>query len=267
MPTSLEWMPRRLHLQGHFDIGPYKTTFRKHCSNIGSHIYVACLTAIFVLFPLYPLRPIESASCRPQVDDFPFSIISIIRLLTIQKLFRARSPRQPMWWITFARDTHYLRVRLSTATYWSYVKRAALYRTFISQSFVSGNNSNDPVAGSVSGVVVDEDGHAVCLPSVTWNVVVLNGGWSLMRGVVNEGFYCIMIVVYIRWRVRMSLIQETIRSAQRCTVTIFIQIQNTHTLSQKKPKRRQCDNIDTCLRHSCLDRCSARRPVHGTSPL
>ncbi len=80
----------------HFDIGPYKTTFRKHCSNIGSHIYVACLTAIFVLFPLYPLRPIESASCRPQVDDFPFSIISIIRLLTIQKLFRARSPRQPM---------------------------------------------------------------------------------------------------------------------------------------------------------------------------
>ena len=33
----------------HFDIGPYKTTFRKHGSNIGSHIYVACLTATFVL--------------------------------------------------------------------------------------------------------------------------------------------------------------------------------------------------------------------------
>ena len=65
----------------------------------------------------------------------------------------------------------------------------ALYRTFISQSFVRGNNSNDPVAGHVSGVVVDEGGHTVCLPSVTWNVVV-DGGWSLMRGVVNEGFYC-----------------------------------------------------------------------------
>ena len=62
---------------------------------------------------------------------------------------------------------HYLRVRLSTATYWSYVKRAALYQTFISQSFVRGNNSNDPVVGRVSGVVVDEGGHTVCLPSVT----------------------------------------------------------------------------------------------------
>ena len=35
------------------------------------------------------------------------------------------------------------------------------------QSFVRGNNSNDPVAGRVSGVVVDEGGHTVCLPSVT----------------------------------------------------------------------------------------------------
>ena len=49
----------------HFDIGPYKTTFRKHRSNIGSHIYVACLTTTFVLCPLYPSRPMESASCRP----------------------------------------------------------------------------------------------------------------------------------------------------------------------------------------------------------
>ena len=116
----------------------------------------------------------------PQVYDYPFSILSIIPL---QIFFNLSMPdyRQPMWWITFARDMQYLRVRLSTATYWSYVKRAALYRTFISQSFVRGNNSNDPVAGRVSGVVVDEGGHTVCLPSVTWNVVV-NGGWSLMRG-------------------------------------------------------------------------------------
>ena len=49
----------------HFDIGPYKPTFRKHCSNIGSHIYVACLIATFILFPIYPSRLIESASCRP----------------------------------------------------------------------------------------------------------------------------------------------------------------------------------------------------------
>ena len=30
-----------------------------------------------------------------------------------------------------------------------------------------GNNSNDPVAGRVSGVVIDEGGHTVCLLSVT----------------------------------------------------------------------------------------------------
>ena len=49
----------------HFDIGPYKPTFRKHRSNIDSHIYVACLIATFILFPIYHSRPIESASCRP----------------------------------------------------------------------------------------------------------------------------------------------------------------------------------------------------------
>ena len=39
--------------------------------------------------------------------------------------------------------------------------------SFRMQSFVRGNNSNCPVAGRVNGVVVDEGGHAVCLPSVT----------------------------------------------------------------------------------------------------
>ena len=72
----------------------------------------------------------------------------------------------------------------------TYVKLAAFNQTFISQSFVRGNNSNDPVVGRVSGVVVEEGGHTVCLPSITLNVVV-NGGWSLMRGIVDEGFYCI----------------------------------------------------------------------------
>ena len=131
-----------------------------------SHVYVACLTATIVLFPFYRSRPIESASCRPP------------------KLMTFRSP----FYISFGcsqfknfslpdyRDNqcdesllHAIRTIyiLCTATYWSYVKRDALYRTFISQSFVRGHNSNDPVAGRVSGVVVDEGGHAVCLPFVT----------------------------------------------------------------------------------------------------
>ena len=38
-------------------------------------------------------------------------------------------------------------------------------------------------------MVVDEGEQLVCLPSVTLNAVV-NGGWSLTRGVVKEGFYC-----------------------------------------------------------------------------
>ncbi len=50
----------------HFDIGPYKPTFRKHRSKIGSHIYAACLIVTLILFPIYPSQPIESASCRPQ---------------------------------------------------------------------------------------------------------------------------------------------------------------------------------------------------------
>ena len=58
-------------------------------------------------------------------------------------------------------------VRLSIATHWSNVKRAALCWTFILQSFVRGNNSNDPVAGRVNGVAVDEGGHAACLLYVT----------------------------------------------------------------------------------------------------
>ena len=61
--------------------GLLKPTFRKHRSNIGSHIYVACLIATFILFPIYPLRPIESASCRPPSLLLPFSILSIIPLL------------------------------------------------------------------------------------------------------------------------------------------------------------------------------------------
>ena len=83
---------------------------------------------------------------------------------------------------------------LSTATYWSYVKRAALYRTFISKSFVRGNNSNDPVAGRVSGVVVDEGGHTVCLVYyITIRYMKCGRKWRVVahEGVINEGFYCL----------------------------------------------------------------------------
>ena len=52
------------------------------------------------------------------------------------------------------------------------VKCAALHRTFIPQSFITGNNSNSTVAGLVRGVVVEEGGHVVSLPSVTRGLVV-----------------------------------------------------------------------------------------------
>ena len=70
----------------HFDIGPYKT----RSENIVQIILIAIFTLItfgpsatFILCPLYPSRPIESASCRPQVNDLPFSTPSIIRLFII----------------------------------------------------------------------------------------------------------------------------------------------------------------------------------------
>ena len=67
----------------HFDIRPYKTTFRKHRSNIGSHIYVACLIATFILFPIYPLRPIESASCPKFMTSLPHSIYHSVAKLCV----------------------------------------------------------------------------------------------------------------------------------------------------------------------------------------
>ena len=41
-------------------------------------------------------------------------------------------------------------------------------------------------------MVVGERPHTVKIPSVTGNMTV-KGGWSLMRVVLNEGFYCIAI--------------------------------------------------------------------------
>ena len=38
-------------------------------------------------------------------------------------------------------------------------------------------------------MVVGERPHTVKIPSVTGNMTV-KGGWSLMRVVLNEGFYC-----------------------------------------------------------------------------
>ena len=172
--------------------------------NPRSENIVQILVATFTLLALLPRSFYFQSILRdrlnlrladPQVYiTFPSPFYLSFRCFFLKLVHARLVPRQPMWWITFARDTHYLRVRSSTATYWSYVKRAAIYLTFISQSFARGNNSKDPGVGRVSGVVVDEGGHTVCLLSVTWNVVV-NGGWSLMRGVVNEGFYCIGFTV------------------------------------------------------------------------
>ena len=47
------------------------------------------------------------------------------------------------------------------------MKRAALSLSDIHFAVIRGNNPNDPVVGRVRGVVVDEGGHIVCLPSVT----------------------------------------------------------------------------------------------------
>ena len=97
----------------------------------------------------------------------------------------------------------------------------ALYRTFIPQSFVWGHNSNDPVVGRVCGVVVDESRHAVCLPSVTWNVVV-NHGWSLTRegrkwGVllyrISKGCEMVMTPRYLSDRIVTYSPSHSLRSA------------------------------------------------------
>ena len=141
---------------------------------IGSHIYVACLTHCHIHF----------------ISTLSFATDGICVLPT-PKLITFRSPFYPSFAQVPVRHSicHLVVYNLKTfpcqitaatnvmndfcaryalsATYWSYVKRAALYWTFISQSFVRGNNSNDPVAGRVSRVVVDEGGHAMCLPSVT----------------------------------------------------------------------------------------------------
>ena len=82
------------------------------------------------------------------------------------------------------------------------VKGAALCWTLIPQSLMRGNNSNDLVIGRVRKVVVYEGGHVVCLPSVTWNVVV-NGGWSLLTeggGGRKWGASTVYIQTLTKWR-------------------------------------------------------------------
>ena len=101
-----------------------------------------------------------------------------------------------------------------------YVKCGALYRTFISQSLIRGNSSNGPVVGRFRGVVFDEGGHVRCLPSVTWNVVV-NGGWSLMRGVVNEGFYC-MFIIPLTTSTQAASTRHVLNAVQPCRMLSLI---------------------------------------------
>ena len=53
---------------------------------------------------------------------------------------------------------------------------------------------SDPVAGRVRGMVVGQGSYKQKTLSVTRNVVVYEG-WSLVRVVVRQGFYCIYSVL------------------------------------------------------------------------
>ena len=134
----------------HFDIGPYKTTFRKH----RSHILVATCR---------PLRCLPYCHIR-FISTLSFATDCIV--LPTPKLMTFRSPlyhsvvhnlKTFPCQITATTNvmnhfcTRYALLIVHVATYYSYVKRAALYRTFISQSFVRGNNSNDRSLVALAG--------------------------------------------------------------------------------------------------------------------
>ena len=82
----------------------------------------------------------------------------LVRAFTVSKVVNRMSST------TLASDTHYSMCSFEYCHLLElYVKYAALYRTFIPQSFIAGNNSNGPVAGHTKygriwGMVVDEGG-------------------------------------------------------------------------------------------------------------
>ena len=116
----------------------------------------------------------------PQVYDFPFSILSIIGLLNYCYPCQITAT-------TNVRNHFYTQYALFPCSF-KYCQllelcklccpRSAIHFAVVRQGYY---NSKDLVVGCVSGVVVDNGGHAVWLPSVTLNVVV-NGGCLLMRG-------------------------------------------------------------------------------------
>ena len=76
----------------YFDIWPYKTMFRKHRSNIGSHIYVACLIATFVYYFHSILRgPIQCVLPTPKLINFPSPFYLSFTRLSEVNMLRFRS--------------------------------------------------------------------------------------------------------------------------------------------------------------------------------
>ena len=86
----------------HFDIGPYKTTFRKHRSNnFGSHIYVDCLRPYCHIHFMSTLGPIlrDRLNLRladPKLMTFRSPLHLSFGCSQFKKLFPAILPRQPM---------------------------------------------------------------------------------------------------------------------------------------------------------------------------
>ena len=170
----------------HFDIGPYY---------IGSHIYVACLIATFVLFPLYPSRPIDSASCRP--PSFWLSVLHSIYhwvaqlLLTYPCQITATTNVMNRFCTQYALFPCSFKYCQLLELCQLCCPHSAIHFAVVRQGYYN-NYSKDLVVGCVSGVVVDKGGHAVWLPSVTLNVVV-NGGCLLMRGSLKKRGFTVTV--------------------------------------------------------------------------
>ena len=170
-----------------------KPGFRKHRSNLilTSMHRLPLSPSFYFHFSLYPSQPLESASCPPQswwlsllhsvchsissseVDMLCFRSACSFGCSLSTRLADASST-------TFARDTQYFCVRLSTATYWNYMSNVlpSIGHSFHSHSGIcdvvvrEGENSIWPVAGRVRGMVVGQRSYKQKTLSVTGNMVV-----------------------------------------------------------------------------------------------
>ena len=157
--------------------GLIKPGSRKHRSNIDIHTLLAVVTFLFISTLVFTLRHrLNLRLADPKVYDFPFSIQStilyallklisfrpamLVRSFTVSKLVNKMTcqfvinhfcTRYTLFMCSFEHG-HLLELHV-------YVNCAALYRTFIPQSFLRGNNSNGPVAGRVWRMVVGQGQH------------------------------------------------------------------------------------------------------------